>query len=135
MNDIRPQPASRHNCNRRNIFVFRDLPSATHVYVRDDTVRGSLQPAYTGPYLVLQRGAKIFKLLIKGKEQTVSIERLKPAYVLTPDTCPDTRPDTRSDTRPLEKETPNPIHRSKDTDLKTTRSGRRVRFPDYYRPS
>lgn len=126
VNNIRPQPAARHS--RRNIFVFRDLPSATHVYVRDDTVRGSLQPAYTGPYEVLQRGDKVFKLRMKGKEQTVSIERLKPAYVLNSDT----RPDTRS----LEKDTPPaPDPESKDANVKTSRSGRTVRFPDYYRPS
>ncbi|XP_047523585.1 uncharacterized protein LOC125062016 [Pieris napi] len=123
MNNIRPQPAARHS--KRNIFVYRDLPSATHVYVRDDTVRGSLQPAYTGPYLVLQRDTKVFKLLVKGKEQTVSIERLKPAYIFTPD--------THSETRSFEDEIPNPV--SIDKEVRITRSGRRVRFPDYYRPS
>ncbi|CAF4935385.1 unnamed protein product [Pieris macdunnoughi] len=61
----------------------------------------------------------------KRKEQTVSIERLKPAYILTPD--------TRSETRSFEDEIPNPV--SIDKEVRITRSGRRVRFPDYYRPS
>lgn len=120
---IRPQPASRH-CGR-NIFVFKDLPSATHVYVRDDSVKGPLQPAYSGPYKVLQRGDKVYKLLIKGKEQTVSIERVKPAYSLT------------FDAQPVNSKTAAPENLKENLKLTVTRtrSGREVKFPDYYRPS
>lgn len=122
INSIRPQPASRHT--ERDIFVFKDLPSATHVYVRDDSVRGPLQSAYSGPYKVLQKGDKVFKLLMKGKEQTVSLERVKPAYLLTSEVHP-----TKTE-RSLPKDV-----EIKDTTLKTTRSGRVVRFPNHYRPS
>lgn len=122
INSIRPQPASRHT--ERDIFVFKDLPSATHVYVRDDSVRGPLQSAYSGPYKVLQKGDKVFKLLMKGKEQTVSLERVKPAYLLTSEVHP-----TKTE-RSLPKDV-----EIKDTVLKTTRSGRVVRFPNHYRPS
>lgn len=119
--NIRPQPASRH-CERK-IFVFKDLPAASHVYVRDDRVRGPLQPAYSGPYQVLEKGEKVYKLLIKGKEHTITIERIKPAYVLT------------SDERLTKAQTALPENKDDLPANIKTRSGRIVKFPDYYRPS
>lgn len=124
MNSLRPQPASRH-CNR-GTFVFKDLPSATHVYVRDDSVKGPLQPAYSGPYKVLQRGDKVYKLCIKGKEQTITVERLKPAYQLTSDVELPERSGTAA---------PENSEESVKLTCTRTRSGRKVQFPDYYRPS
>ncbi|XP_059059368.1 uncharacterized protein LOC131852672 [Achroia grisella] len=66
--------ASRHRSDK--IFIFNDLATTNYVFLREDALRSSLQPAYTGPYLVTHRGDKIFKLLVKGKEDTVSIDRL-----------------------------------------------------------
>ncbi|CAH0717093.1 unnamed protein product, partial [Brenthis ino] len=54
MSSLRPQPASRH-CDR-GACVFMDLPSANHVYVIDDRIKGLLQAAYSDPYKVLQTG-------------------------------------------------------------------------------
>ncbi|KAJ1518995.1 hypothetical protein ONE63_011376 [Megalurothrips usitatus] len=53
---LRPQPASRHG--RKAVFTFPALATATHVYLRDDTVRGALQPPYTGPHAVLAKDDK-----------------------------------------------------------------------------
>ena len=39
-----------------------------------------LQTPYTGPYRVLARGDKTFTTDYSGKEETVSIDRLKPAH-------------------------------------------------------
>ncbi|CAK1600312.1 unnamed protein product [Parnassius mnemosyne] len=117
MNNIRPSPGTRHGSKK--VFIFKDLPNATHVYVRDDSVKGSLQPAYSGPFKVLERGDKIYKLLMKGKEQTVSIDRIKPAYI----------PSDASTCR-----TP-PAKKKEEYEKSCTRSGRRVKLPDYYRPS
>ncbi|XP_013162511.1 PREDICTED: DNA replication licensing factor mcm4-like [Papilio xuthus] len=60
-------------------FFDPDLASTDHVFLREDAVRASLQPAYTGPHKVMSRSDKSFTLLINGKEVTVSIDRLKPA--------------------------------------------------------
>lgn len=67
----------------KNEIIFKDLAKTTHVYLIDDTVKGVLQPAYTGPYKMTEKGDKTFKVLVKGKLATVVIERTKPASSLT----------------------------------------------------
>ncbi len=37
-----------------------------------------LTPLYVGPYEVLERADKFFRLAVGGREETVSIDRLKP---------------------------------------------------------
>jgi hypothetical protein len=39
--NLQPVPTSWHG--RKKSFVFKDLATASHVFLRDDTVRGSLQ--------------------------------------------------------------------------------------------
>lgn len=118
---LQPVPASRHNKNK--IFVFKDLATSSHVFLREDTLRGSFHPAYSGPYEVIERTSKVYKLLIKGKHVTVSIDRLKPAYILT------------SDSPIVISRSPEVINGNiVPTPVRTTRSGRQVRFPDFYRP-
>lgn len=77
---LHPSPASRHG-HGRSCFIFKELSSSSHVFLRD-TTGGALTPAYSGQHEVLERGEKIFKLLVNGKQVTVSIDRLKPAFVL-----------------------------------------------------
>jgi hypothetical protein len=44
--------------------------------------RTPLEPSYTGPYEVLSRNNKTFKILANEKAVVVSIDRLKPAFML-----------------------------------------------------
>ena len=131
---LRPSPAARHNQNK--VFVHKDLASSTHIFLRDDTVRLSLQPPYTGPYEVLERGDKVYKIVVKGKPVTVSIDRLKPAYILV-DPPSTTQPVSTSKNKSSPTTVPN-LENSKENpteiEPKTTRSGRVIRFPNYYRP-
>ncbi|XP_075990345.1 uncharacterized protein LOC142985996 [Anticarsia gemmatalis] len=62
---------------------------------------------------VVSRQPKYFTLEVNNKSVTVFIDRLKPAYI------------AREAQVPAEQV---------DDDVKRTSSGRRVRFPDYYRP-
>ena len=110
--NLQPVPTSHHSSGK--IFVFKDLKTCSHVFLREMALRGSLQPAYTGPFEILERGDKVFKILVKSKPVSVSLDRLKPAYI-------------------LEKYIITP-EESTRLNVKTTRSGRQVRFPDYYRP-
>lgn len=120
--NLTPVPASRHTSNRR-VFVYKDLKTASHVLLRDDTSHPPLQPAYTGPYEVVERGDKVFKLKVNGKCVTVSIDRIKPAYILADSTnipIPITQFQTPPDTG------------NSDKTIKKTKSGRTVRVPDFY---
>ena len=55
------------------------MQHCTHVFIRYDGVKSPLQRPYDGPYRVITRNDKFFTLSVKGKLDTVSIDRLKPA--------------------------------------------------------
>ena len=74
----------------RKIHVPDSLNSTTHVFVRVDSHRPPLSPPYTGPYKILRRNKKAFLLSIKGSQDWVSIDRIKPAF-LPPDDSPPVR--------------------------------------------
>ncbi|GFT41814.1 uncharacterized protein TNCV_1666771 [Trichonephila clavipes] len=79
---LRPVPAS---CHARGTPFFKDMETCTYVMLRDDSIRGALQPPYSRPYRILQRIGKVFVLRIGTKEVRVSVDRIKPAYVLADD--------------------------------------------------
>ncbi len=54
------------------------LMEAVYVYVRRDGQRPPLAQLYEGPYAVISRGEKTFKLQVGPRELVVSIDRLKP---------------------------------------------------------
>lgn len=130
-NNLKPVAASRHNSSK--IFIFKELANAEHVFLRDDTSRPPLRPVYTGPHKVLERGTKTFKLLIKGKPVVVSVDRVKPAHILVDDET--ARGEQSREPFPSPKpsldSSPHPVAEPTE---KVTRSGRRVRLPDFYRP-
>lgn len=78
-----------------------------HVFVRVDYVKKPLQHPYEGPYEVLERQDKTFDVLIAGKQQRISIDRIKPAFLCSPEVS-----DYITD----------------DKKVKVTPSGHRVRF-------
>ncbi|XP_076299903.1 uncharacterized protein LOC143218556 [Lasioglossum baleicum] len=86
--NVRPTEASRHG--KKKIFVFKDLPTATHVFLRTDSAKSSLQLPYEGPYPVISRSDKTYTVKVRDKEMTVSIDRLKPAYVFEENITPET---------------------------------------------
>ncbi|XP_064470147.1 uncharacterized protein LOC135384895 [Ornithodoros turicata] len=62
-------------------FVFKDIHWSTHVFIQNDATRAPLQLPYQGPFRVLQRTDRHFTVDIDGSHDTVSIERLKPAFL------------------------------------------------------
>lgn len=52
-NDLQPTPSSNHH--KQKIFLFKDLHTCSHVFVRKNGYKKPLQPNYDGPYEVLQR--------------------------------------------------------------------------------
>lgn len=111
MAKLSPRPSSWHTTSP--FYVPRDLQTASHVFVRQDRLRGALEPPYTGPYKVVSRQSKYFTLVVNSKTTNVSIDRLKPSYMARAAEVP---------VQPL------------PDDIKRTSSGRKVRLPDFYRP-
>lgn len=111
MAKLTPRPTTWHR--KGPFYLPNDLNHSSHVFLRQDHVRRSLEPPYAGPYRVLERHTKFFKIEVSGKPVSVSVDRLKPAYLMreTNLTAPDIQP----------------------VPEKRTRSGRIVRFPNYYR--
>jgi hypothetical protein len=54
------------------------LASASHVYVLKGGSLPSLAQRYSGPFVVLERNAKTFRLAVGSREEVVSVDRLKP---------------------------------------------------------
>lgn len=119
MASLTPKPAAWHSTSP--FYVPRDLHSCSHVFLRRDHVRRSLEPPYAGPYKVLQRHEKYFTIEIRGKPSNVSVDRLKPAFIARDEAQHEI---TRADT----------TNTNTTSGAKITRSGRRVKFPDFYRP-
>lgn len=83
MRNIRALPASRHGS--RSQFVHPELSSCSHIFLRDDAVRKPLQTPYTGPHEVIDRSENTITILINGRRSTVNIDRVKPAFLLSPE--------------------------------------------------
>lgn len=81
MRNLHPTPPCQQK--RYPVYVCDDLTACTHVFLRRDSVRRPLQQPYDGPYQVLSRKGKCYDLDINGREDRVSIDSLKPAYLET----------------------------------------------------
>ena len=85
------------------------------MFVRHDAIRNPLQQPNDGPYCVLKRADKHYKLDIAGRPEVVSLDHLQPAY-LESDLVTDV------DTSTLATSTVQPTK----SPVTITRSGRRV---------
>nr|VZI34928.1 unnamed protein product [Spirometra erinaceieuropaei] len=65
-------------------YVEKDLDKCTHVIVRCARVRQPLESPYEGPFRVLARSAKTFRILRSDKEDVVSVDRVKAAVAEEP---------------------------------------------------
>ena len=83
--NLKPVPTRKKDY--RKMHVDQKLSTCSHVFVRHDAVRVGLQRPYDGPFKVLQRSKKYFKLNQNGIIDNVSIDRLKPANLLDSYNC------------------------------------------------
>ena len=113
---LAPRPPVPHGTKPSSVPTA--LADSRFVFVRQDSHRPPLTPPYEGPYKVLVHGDKSFVLYYGTRQDSVSIDRLKPAFVdpMTPieaaKRAPRGRPPTGVETR----------------------SGRLVRPPERYTP-
>ena len=66
---------------QHNIFQFKEIATCTHVFLRRITIAPPLTAPYDGPYKVVARSGRVMKILVKGKVETVSLDRVKPAHL------------------------------------------------------
>ncbi|VDP41544.1 unnamed protein product [Schistosoma mattheei] len=64
-----------------DVFVQPDLRYSTHVFVRRDSHRRPFESACEGPFKVLQRESKHYIVDKNGTSDSISINRLKAAYL------------------------------------------------------
>lgn len=105
MEDLAPR-LRRHG--QKNTFILQDMEKALHVFLRHDAPAGAFHPRYQSPFEVIKRTEKFYRIKIGNKKVNVSIERIKPAYLL-------------AETKPQDKE-------NSFRQLEATRSGR-IRKP------
>ncbi len=61
--------------------VTSDIMRSDYVFVRRDSHRSPLSQHNEGPFHVVERNDKFFKLEMGGKTESVSLDRLKPAFL------------------------------------------------------
>lgn len=117
MQQIKPTRTAHHS--NVNPFVHKELKNSTHAFVRNDRVKPPLTLPYDGPFKIVKRNEKYYKMEMNGKAINISIDRLKPAFATTPD-------DENEKTANQRK------NATTSTNENRTRSGRIVRFPTKY---
>jgi hypothetical protein len=109
------------------------------VFIRNDGYKRPLEQPFSGPYRVVSRSDKCFTVSVSGRDKTVSVDRLKPAFILADDIVE--RADAssaREDRILVSLSGPPPVNSTGvPSAMKTevnnrTRYGRRVRFPDRF---
>ena len=64
-----------------NIFQYKEIETCTHVFLRRIAIAPPLTALYDGPYKLVARSGRVMKILMKGKVETVSLDRVKPAHL------------------------------------------------------
>ena len=70
-----------HGGEKRQTFVPVLLKDCSHVLVRRDAIQPTLAPKFNGPFQMLDRGDKFFKMQLWHKADNVSIDRLVPFMI------------------------------------------------------
>ena len=74
MDKLRPTPAARYSSPVTS--MHRDLTDSTHVFLQQDAIRCALD------HHTAARTDKTFKIVVRGRQVTISADRVKPAYML-----------------------------------------------------
>jgi hypothetical protein len=88
MNQLRYSPGMNHH-TQHAAFVPVELDRVSHVFVRIDAVKTPQQPRYEGPFAVLERREKVFKVQRHTSTTWISVDRLKPAFIALEDPVAD----------------------------------------------
>nr|XP_015916646.1 uncharacterized protein LOC107446487 [Parasteatoda tepidariorum] len=132
MTKLSPSPTRNHDTKGRT-FLSTDLKSCKQVFIPRDAVQPLLKPAYDGLLEVLERTDKVYKVQVCNKTKFVTIDQLKPAYILNiPESEPEPAANLPSRTPEVAEPTTTNVEHSEDK-AQLTRSGRKVCFPAHFR--
>ncbi|KAM0726708.1 Gag-Pol polyprotein [Formica fusca] len=95
LQNLRPQEIKRHG--QATPFIFQNMETASHAFLRRELMGGTLQPPYEGPFEIIKRGEKVITLRKNGKDINVSVDRVKPAYTLQENDGEEKREPTRQE--------------------------------------
>ncbi|GFU02502.1 hypothetical protein NPIL_702051 [Nephila pilipes] len=73
-------PTTRHH-EQNTIFVRKNLITCNYIFHWTNSIKKGLQSIYEGSYKVVDHTESVFRILRRGKEVSMSVVRLKTAYV------------------------------------------------------
>lgn len=133
MSELRTAKPSWHSTEKP--YIEPELQECKFVFVRTDRTRLPFEPPFEGPFEVEQRFKKYFVLKKGLRKEKVSIDRLKPARVFSNETTKSE--DVYQSNNESQHKKEDAIESSNASNnqppVLTTRSGRRVKFPSFYR--
>ena len=128
MRQLRPTQGANHD-TRRTSYQQKELEKCSHVFVRVDAVKPPLVPPYNGPFKIISRKESTLIIDMNGKEEEVSRERVKAAFLER-----ETTEETQSAPPTPVRTTPPPEKESKRVTFADTRTRtRQVTLPSRYR--
>lgn len=74
------KPKTPRYDRHKHVYFPKTLEDCKQVYVRVDKVRTGLTAPYEGPYDVIRRCRKYYVVKINEKNESISVDRLKPAF-------------------------------------------------------
>ena len=114
--------------HQTNIFQYKEIETCTHVFLRRIAIAPPLTAPYDGPYKVVARSGRVIKILMKGKVETVSLDRVKPAHLeCEPTTVPTiqrTTPNKKQSSKTTRIASGNPQDPSRPSSANTQTSNR-----------
>ena len=63
--------------HQTNVFQYKEIETCTHIFLR----RIEIAPPLTALYKVVARSGRVMKILMKGKVETFSLDRVKHAHL------------------------------------------------------
>ncbi|GFN84908.1 transposon ty3-g Gag-Pol polyprotein [Plakobranchus ocellatus] len=119
--NISPSPIVHHNLLALS-YVPKSLRDSKFVFICPDGHHGPLQRPYEGPFQVVAPGDKTFRVMVRDREEIISVDRLKSAHADLTSPLPVARPPLQP-AQSEHQETPEPEDMSSRPQTRSTRSG------------
>ena len=66
---------------QKDTFQFKELKTCSHVFLQCMAIAPPLTAPYNGPYKFVSKSGRVFKILLKGKVETVTADCVKPSHI------------------------------------------------------